>query len=456
MRRGVLEFYLQNHPLDCPICDQSGECKLQDYVHRKARKHGRSREPKRVFGRDDFGGDVLFYGDRCVMCTRCVRFMNEMAQDPRLTVVEGATVPSSTRSSRKASRSLPTRATSSTSVPSGRSSRRTSCTRPVRGTWTTPLDLPELLPGVQHRPHTARQPGSAPEAPGEPRREFNTGCAITVAPNYEWMNRQDRRCRSCAAAVRATEGTRTHELAGCTDAGRRWPPDGAHARAARSGTARHRAGGVKAVASPFASNEDLAAFRRLVRRWEGRVRASVRACAARRSRSRGSRTVRAAGPGSEPRGAEILGMQRSVGDDAAREGWSRSSRMSGDPSRAGRRPGGCRARVRTRRRALRVSRAAPEPGAGRCGALRSSPHDLRRTGRDLHEHRTDGFSDSGRRLLATGRGPPRLARSGCASRATRIGSRLSRPGDELFASRRSDARVPGAHVRSDRRRAGPW
>ncbi len=72
-RRGVLEFYLVNHPLDCPICDMSGECKLQDYVHEEGRDHGRGREPKRVFGRDDFGGDVLFYGDRCVMCTRCVR-----------------------------------------------------------------------------------------------------------------------------------------------------------------------------------------------------------------------------------------------------------------------------------------------------------------------------------------------------------------------------------------------
>jgi NADH-quinone oxidoreductase subunit G len=88
MRRGVLEFYLVNHPLDCPICDMAGECKLQDYAHAEGRVHGRSREPKRVFGRDDFGGDVLFYGDRCVMCTRCVRFMNEMEQEPRLTVVE--------------------------------------------------------------------------------------------------------------------------------------------------------------------------------------------------------------------------------------------------------------------------------------------------------------------------------------------------------------------------------
>ena len=88
MRKGVLEFYLVNHPLDCPICDMSGECRLQDYVFDEGRERGRGQEPKRVFGRDDFGGDVLFYGDRCVMCTRCVRFMEEVARDPRLTVVE--------------------------------------------------------------------------------------------------------------------------------------------------------------------------------------------------------------------------------------------------------------------------------------------------------------------------------------------------------------------------------
>ena len=88
MRTGVLEFYLVNHPLDCPICDQSGECKLQDFVFAEGREHGRGREPKRIFGRDDFGGDVLYYGDRCVMCTRCVRFMDEVARDSRLTVVE--------------------------------------------------------------------------------------------------------------------------------------------------------------------------------------------------------------------------------------------------------------------------------------------------------------------------------------------------------------------------------
>jgi NADH-quinone oxidoreductase subunit G len=87
-RQGTLEFYLINHPLDCPVCDASGECKLQDFVHAEGRKHGRSLEPKRVLGQDDFGGDVIYDGDRCIMCTRCVRFMREIAQDDRLCVVQ--------------------------------------------------------------------------------------------------------------------------------------------------------------------------------------------------------------------------------------------------------------------------------------------------------------------------------------------------------------------------------
>lgn len=87
-RQGTLEFYLVNHPLDCPVCDAAGECKLQDYVHAEGRKHGRSLEPKRVLGQDDFGGDVLYDGDRCITCTRCVRFMREIAGEDALCVVQ--------------------------------------------------------------------------------------------------------------------------------------------------------------------------------------------------------------------------------------------------------------------------------------------------------------------------------------------------------------------------------
>ena len=87
-RQGNLEFYLVNHPLDCPVCDAAGECKLQDFVHAEGRKHGRSLEAKRILGQDDFGGDVLYDGDRCIVCTRCVRFMREIAGNDALCVVQ--------------------------------------------------------------------------------------------------------------------------------------------------------------------------------------------------------------------------------------------------------------------------------------------------------------------------------------------------------------------------------
>ncbi|MBX6330837.1 MAG: (2Fe-2S)-binding protein [Gemmatimonadaceae bacterium] len=87
-RKGVLEFLLLNHPLDCPICDQSGECELQDYTYREGRAEGRSQEPKRFNPVEDFGGDVLYVTNRCILCTRCVRFMDEVAKDTVLNVSE--------------------------------------------------------------------------------------------------------------------------------------------------------------------------------------------------------------------------------------------------------------------------------------------------------------------------------------------------------------------------------
>ena len=57
-RKGVLEMLLINHPLDCPICDQAGECELQDYTFQEGRAEGRYREPKRFNPVEDFGGDV--------------------------------------------------------------------------------------------------------------------------------------------------------------------------------------------------------------------------------------------------------------------------------------------------------------------------------------------------------------------------------------------------------------
>ena len=87
-RKGVLEFLLINHPLDCPICDQSGECELQDYTFAEGRKDSRYQEPKRFNPVEDFGGDVVYVTNRCILCTRCVRFMDDVAQDPVLNVSE--------------------------------------------------------------------------------------------------------------------------------------------------------------------------------------------------------------------------------------------------------------------------------------------------------------------------------------------------------------------------------
>src|SRR3954467_3407739 len=87
-RQGVLEMLLINHPLDCPICDQAGECELQDYTFQEGRSEGRYREPKRFNPVEDFGGDVVYVANRCILCTRCVRFMDDIAEDPVLNVSE--------------------------------------------------------------------------------------------------------------------------------------------------------------------------------------------------------------------------------------------------------------------------------------------------------------------------------------------------------------------------------
>jgi NADH-quinone oxidoreductase subunit G len=88
-RESVLEFLLINHPLDCPICDQAGECELQDYVFQEGRAGTRYADyPKRYNPVEDFGPDVLYVPNRCILCTRCVRFMEDVAEAPVLNVSE--------------------------------------------------------------------------------------------------------------------------------------------------------------------------------------------------------------------------------------------------------------------------------------------------------------------------------------------------------------------------------
>ena len=87
-RRGVLEFLLTNHPLDCPICDQAGECKLQEYTADYGRGTHRFTEAKIKKGKNiSIGERVNLDQERCVLCRRCIRFMKEIAGDEVLGVV---------------------------------------------------------------------------------------------------------------------------------------------------------------------------------------------------------------------------------------------------------------------------------------------------------------------------------------------------------------------------------
>ena len=84
-REGVMEFLLINHPLDCPICDQAGECSLQEFSVEHGSGTSRFEEnkvkkPKNV----DIGPRIRLDDERCIMCSRCVRFMDEVADDPVL------------------------------------------------------------------------------------------------------------------------------------------------------------------------------------------------------------------------------------------------------------------------------------------------------------------------------------------------------------------------------------
>jgi NADH-quinone oxidoreductase subunit G len=88
MREGVLESLLINHPLDCPICDQAGECKLQEYSVEYGQAQSRFVEakvhkPKTV----DLGPRIVLDAERCILCTRCIRFTRDVAGDDALGIV---------------------------------------------------------------------------------------------------------------------------------------------------------------------------------------------------------------------------------------------------------------------------------------------------------------------------------------------------------------------------------
>src|SRR3982751_4052160 len=93
-RAGVFEFLLVNHPLDCPVCDKGGECPLQDFSYQFGPDQSRMEFPRRIFdgegvrGDVDFGPTLMLNRQRCILCTRCVRFMREVEGDAQINIVD--------------------------------------------------------------------------------------------------------------------------------------------------------------------------------------------------------------------------------------------------------------------------------------------------------------------------------------------------------------------------------
>jgi NADH-quinone oxidoreductase subunit G len=87
-QKATLEYLLLNHPLDCPTCDQAGECFLQDYSYRYGRGYSRLAENKLLRPDKDYiGKQITLFTDRCIMCTRCVRFTREISGTAELQVI---------------------------------------------------------------------------------------------------------------------------------------------------------------------------------------------------------------------------------------------------------------------------------------------------------------------------------------------------------------------------------
>ncbi|GAL83507.1 NADH dehydrogenase subunit G [Sporocytophaga myxococcoides] len=80
-RKGVVEFLLINHPLDCPICDQAGECHLQDLAFEHGSAKTRYEEERRTFDKIDIGSKIQLHMTRCILCYRCVFTANQITNE---------------------------------------------------------------------------------------------------------------------------------------------------------------------------------------------------------------------------------------------------------------------------------------------------------------------------------------------------------------------------------------
>jgi NADH-quinone oxidoreductase subunit G len=260
-------------------------------------------EPKRVFGRDDFGGDILFYGDRCVMCTRCVRFMEEKAQDPRLTVVERGNRSVIDTFFEEGLTGSPYAGNIVDICPVGALVSKDFLHK--ARAWDldhTPSICPGCSQGCNIDLHT--RDNLVQRLKPRENLEVNEHWMCDYGRHrYEWMNRSDRietPLLATAAGLRPAH----------------WNEAVDQLVAALSGGA----GPVKAVASPHASNEDLAALATLVETLGGGEILFRSPEADEEIPMPGfSPLARRRDLSPNRNGAELLGMKR-VGDSSARGG----------------------------------------------------------------------------------------------------------------------------------------
>ena len=190
-QQATLEYLLLNHPLDCPTCDQAGECFLQDYSYKYGRGYSRLQEPKNLKpDKDHIGDQITLFTDRCIMCTRCVRFTREVSGTAELQVIS--------RGTRRGDRHLPRRAVQQQA--------RRQRGRPVPGRRPVQQGLPVQAARVvaQDAPR-ASAPTAAPAAASTSIRTRTASTASRRGPTRR------RRATSCATRAGSAGSTSTRE-----------------------------------------------------------------------------------------------------------------------------------------------------------------------------------------------------------------------------------------------------
>ena len=449
-QNAIVEFLLVNHPLDCPVCDKGGECPLQDITFGWGLGRSRFIEPKRHFEKPlALSPLIAIDRERCILCYRCVRFSQEIAEDYQLIFTErgahtfvGTLRRSPVRGAvqRQHHRAVPGRRAHLPDLP---------VPRPPVGHRGRRRDLHAVPVAVQRRVHRPRREGraraGARRATATRRRRR---LAVRQGPLRlpgDPRRRADHRSRWCATAASCATGLL-----------------GARARTPPPAWPSH-AGAVGALVGGQATNEEGFLLQRLMREGLQLARTSTRAPAAAcsaRARAR-ARRPGAAGHGARPRvrphGADASAASRSTTRRSSTCGSARASAATASSSRS-RPPGRARStptpgsscgtppgdeadvpgragrwrRRRARRRASRRSRCWPRAAARRRRGRRD------RVGRAARPRRR------ARSLLSVADAPrPRRPRR---RRAARDPGRRQRP--RAARGGRAPGRRPGLHGRS--------